>query len=217
MRLSHIRNNWKTVSIGALIFLVAIWAFGDIAEGVLNDEPLVIMDTQLAVWFHAHTTLELTRAMRVVSYLHGVLGISLGAILFAAFLIFKSDWFWLKFLVLVVPCGMLLNVLIKEVVGRARPSFRDPILVLDTYSFPSGHTTGATLFYGVLAAFLVSRIQWWPARAGVVLVALAIVILVAFSRLYLGVHYLSDVLAAFAGSVAWLAICFTALRTLRIR
>ena len=112
---------------------------------------------------------------------------------------------------------MLLNVLIKHVFGRARPSFSEPFLVLTSYSFPSGHVVGTTLFYGVLAAFLVSKINAWTWRALVVLLAFVMVALVALSRVYLGVHYLSDVLAAFAEGVAWLAIFFTALHSLRRR
>ena len=69
--------------------------------------------------------------------------------------------------------GMLLNVLLKHAYERARPSFDDPILTLETYSFPSGHTAGATVFYGVLAAFLVSRTSRHRWRAAMVAVAVA--------------------------------------------
>lgn len=108
---------------------------------------------------------------------------------------------------------MLLNVLMKYAFHRARPSFDDPLLVLTTYSFPSGHVAGATLFYGVVAAMLISRTAAWRWRVMVVLAAITMVALVALTRVYLGVHYLSDVLAAFAEGVAWLALCLTGLHT----
>ena len=73
------------------------------------------------------------------------------------------------------------------------------------------------MFYGVLTAFLVARIEAWRWRVLVVLSAVLIVAVVALTRVYLGVHYLSDVLAAFAQAVAWLALCLTALDTLRRR
>jgi membrane-associated phospholipid phosphatase len=214
-RLSSSGNFWLKVTMGALTFLVAAWLFGGIAEDVVNGDPLTLLDVQLADWFHALSVPLLTLAMRVISELHGVPAISLAAVLFAAFLIRKRDWYWLKLLVLAVPGGMLLNVLVKEIFARARPSFSDPIVVLASYSFPSGHVAGSTLFYGVLTAFLVARIDSWSGRAAVVLLAFVMVALVAVSRLYLGVHYLSDVLAAFAEGVAWLAVCFLALHTLR--
>jgi membrane-associated phospholipid phosphatase len=210
-------NFWLQVSLGALSFVVAAWLFGGIAEDVVNGDPLTLLDGRLAAWFHGHTVPTLTLAMLVISDMDGVAGISIGAVLFAAYLVRKRDWSWLKLLVLAVPGGMLLNVLVKEIIGRARPSFSDPILVLTSYSFPSGHVAGSTLLYGVLSAFLVSKIDTWPRRALVVLLAFVMVGLVALSRLYLGVHYLSDVLAAFAEGVAWLAICFLALHSLRRR
>jgi undecaprenyl-diphosphatase len=71
----------------------------------------------------------------------------------------------------------------------------------------------ATLFYGLLASYLVTRGWRWLPLAGAVLM----VLLVACSRMYLGVHYLSDVLAAMAEGVAWLAICVTGVSTWRRR
>lgn len=108
---------------------------------------------------------------------------------------------------------MLLNVLMKYAFRRARPSFEDAILALSTYSFPSGHVAGSTLLYGVVAAMLLAQVATWRWRVMIVLVALAMVVLVALTRLYLGVHYLSDVLAAFAEGVAWLALCLTGVHT----
>jgi undecaprenyl-diphosphatase len=71
------------------------------------------------------------------------------------------------------------------------------------------------MFYGVLAAYVVTHVSKWRWRVLIVLCAFLLVVLVALSRIYLGVHYLSDVLAAFAEGVAWLALCLTALHTLQ--
>src|SRR5439155_11271838 len=103
--------------------------------------------------------------------------------------------------------GMLINLVLKAAYERLRPHFDDPLLVLTTFSFPSGHAAGAVLFYGVLAAFLVSRFYDWRARAACVAGAVGAVALVGFSRMYLGAHYLSDVLAAVCSSTVWLVLC----------
>jgi membrane-associated phospholipid phosphatase len=108
---------------------------------------------------------------------------------------------------------MLLNVLTKYTFHRARPSFDHPLLTVPTHSFPSGHVAGTTLFYGVLAAMLVSRIDAWRARVLIVLASLALILLVALSRVYLGVLYLSDVLAGFAEAMAWLTLCLVGIHT----
>jgi membrane-associated phospholipid phosphatase len=106
--------------------------------------------------------------------------------------------------------GMLLNQILKHVFLRARPRFDHPILTLTTYSFPSGHTLIATVFYGALAWLILSRSDKWPWRFLAVAIPLIMVPLVGFSRIYLGVHYLSDVLGAMAEGAAWLTFCLIA-------
>lgn len=119
---------------------------------------------------------------------------------------------------------MLLNVLLKHIFQRARPSFDEPLLTLATYSFPSGHTAAATLLYGVMAAYLVRTclglrrpLLVGLAVATAVVMAATMVALVGVSRLYLGVHYLSDIVAATASSTGWLAITLTSVVTWRKR
>ena len=75
--------------------------------------------------------------------------------------------------------------------------------------------SAATVFYGVLACYLWTQARSPAERAALVVGALLMVALVAFSRVYLGVHYLTDVLAAVAEGLAWLAICVTAVSSLR--
>lgn len=117
---------------------------------------------------------------------------------------------------LAVPLGMLLNVLLKHIFQRARPSFEHPLLSLTTYSFPSGHTAAATLLYGVVGAYLVCNCQGWR-RLLVVVWAVGMVALVGLSRIYLGVLYFSDVIAAIASGTGWLAVVLTAVMTWRKR
>jgi membrane-associated phospholipid phosphatase len=201
------------LTLGALLLVGASWLFGGIAEDVLTGDPLTLVDLQVAQWFHAHATVPVTRAMLVVTHLHDPSSMLAAVLLLALGLAWRRNWYWLIAVGLSVPLGMGLNVLMKYAFQRARPSFDDPLLLLTSYSFPSGHVAGATLFYGVLAALLVARVVDWRWRLLIVLTALFMVLLVALTRVYLGVHYLSDVLAAFAEAVAWLALCLTGLHT----
>lgn len=198
---------------GATVLIGASWLFGGITEDVLTGDPLTLVDLQVAQWFHAHSAALLTQAMLAFTHMHDPLPISVAALVMAACLAWKRNWYWLLCVSMTVPFGMLLNVSMKYAIHRVRPSFDNPLLVLTSYSFPSGHVAAATLFYGVVAAMLITRIKAWRWRVMVVLVAITLVALVALTRLYLGVHYLSDVLAAFAEGIAWLTLCLTGIHT----
>jgi undecaprenyl-diphosphatase len=201
------------LTLGALVMAGAAWLFGGIAEDVVTGDPLTLVDVAVAQWFHAHATPTLTQVMLLITHLHDPLMVIAGMVLVAAYLAWKRRWYWLVCLSVCVPSGMLLNVLMKYAFQRARPSFDHPLLTLSTYSFPSGHVAAATLFYGVIAAMLAAQTTTWRRRVLVALLALAMVTTVAVTRMYLGVHYLSDVLAAFAEGLAWLALCLTGIHT----
>ena len=203
--------------IGGLLLIAAAWIFGALAEDVATADRITVLDVQLANWLHARATPWLTRAMLTVSTLHGVYSIGVLTIALATFLTLRRQWYWLLTLILAIPGGMILNTLMKLAFERARPQFSDPIVVLDTYSFPSGHVAGSTLFYGVVAAFLIARTSSKVRRVSIAAMAVLLVSLVAASRMYLGAHYFSDVSGAFAESVAWLALCFTGVEVLRRR
>jgi len=205
------------LTIGVILILCAAWAFGEIAEDVVDGDTITLIDVRLAHWFRAHASAGFTDAMLFITHWNGILGSSIMGLLLAAWFWYRKAHYWLVVALVSVPGGMLLNVALKHIFRRARPSLEDPLLTLSTYSFPSGHTAAATVFYGLLACYLVRRVHGWPARAAIAAACVLMVMLVALSRMYLGVHYLSDVLAASAEGAAWLAICITAVSTLHRR
>lgn len=205
------------LTVGLLLLLCAAWAFGKIAEDVVRGATITVVDVRLAHWFHARATPGFTRIMLVITHWNSIAGSCIMAALLALWFWRRRARYWLILTLIAVPGGMLLNVAMKHAFQRARPSFDDPLLTLATYSFPSGHTAAATVFYGLLACYLVRRVRGWGPRALVVAAACALVMVVALSRMYLGAHYLSDVLAATAEGTAWLAICITAVSTLHRR
>ncbi len=207
------------LTLGMIAVLLAVFVFADIAEDVLTHDDLVMFDDRVLQWLHAHATPARTAFFFFVTTWHNTLGILVMTGLLALWMALKKqqDWGdWILRLLLSVPLGMLLNFLLKNIFQRERPGFDQPIITLVSYSFPSGHTAAATLFYGVLAAWLLTQLrrQWW---APVMLLAAGMVLLVALSRVYLGVHYPSDVFAAMASSTAWLVITFTGVATWRKR
>ncbi len=204
-----------TVGMGLLIVAGAV--FHQLAEAVMGQQAITVLDLQVAHWFNTHAFEPATSIMLAVSQMHSVAGMLLLIGLFAWHLWRRGQRYWLLAFGFAVPGGMVLNVALKFLFQRARPTFEQPLVTLATYSFPSGHTMAATCFYGMLVSYLVIARPAWSVRLGTVALCLTMVLLVAFSRVYLGAHYVSDVLAAMAESVAWLAVCITAVSTLRRR
>lgn len=198
------------LTLGALILIVAAGVFGIVVEDVVNNESMTVIDLQVAAYLYAHTTPLLTLVMTFSSYLGSP--IVTGSVAFAHGIVLwrRRHCHRLLALVIAVPGGMLLNVLIKYIVLRPRPFFDKPILILTGYSFPSGHAMASTVLYGMLAAFAVRTTTDWRRQVVAVCMAASLIALVCFSRIYLGVHYLSDVLAGIAEGIAWLALCLKA-------
>jgi undecaprenyl-diphosphatase len=159
----------------------------------------------------------MTRFMLTVSNLHDTLATISYVALLGIWFASRNDRYWLVILLATIPSGMLLNVFMKYEFHRARPVFDQPLLTLSTYSFPSGHAENATLLYGVLAAYFVARLRSWRWSVAIFFAAGMMVALVGLSRMYLGVHYLSDVLAGVIEGVAWLVLCLTAAASWRKR
>jgi undecaprenyl-diphosphatase len=205
------------LTLGALILLGAAWLFGGITEDVINGDPLTEVDLLVATWFGANSTPVVTAAMRLLSSLHGPIAMTAMVCGLALFLAWRREWHWLMTFLIAVPGGMLLNAVIKEIIHRPRPHFSDLVLTLTTYSFPSGHAAAATLFYGFLATYVIVHLRAWRWRVLVALIALFVIVAIGLSRIYLRVHYLSDVLGGMTEGVAWLALCLMGMNTLRRR
>lgn len=207
------------LTIGVAVLVLTAWLFGVIAGEVIEGGPIIAVDLQVANWLHAHAHAApgLTRAMLFLTHWNSVAGVLAMSALLGCILFRRRLDYWLLALAVIVPGGMAVNILMKFAFARARPVFDEPLVVLHTYSFPSGHASGATLFYGFLACLLVRHIASNGKRAAIIFAAALMVAAVCFSRVYLGAHYMTDVIAGVAEGLAWLAICIPAMTSLRRR
>jgi membrane-associated phospholipid phosphatase len=162
-------------------------------------------DDQVRQALHQRATPTLTSIMRLASRYGGPAGLMpLGLVLAIAFLI--RGWRRGAFLVIVTIAGAgLLDILLKLSFGRMRPTpfFEYPLPA--TASFPSGHALFAASFFGGLAVLVSHRVRHKLLRAAIWIGTLAIIALIGLSRIYLGVHYPSDVLAGYAVATIWVA------------
>jgi len=207
------------LTVGVVLLLGAMAVFARIAGAVVAGAPITQLDAEIAMWLHLHARQDtlLRSALLVLTHLHSTPGVLTIAFCVGVWLLKRGHRYWPMALVAAVPGGMLLNVALKHTFERARPHFEEPILTLTTYSFPSGHTMAATVLYGLLACYAARHARTWLGRVLPFVLAAIMVGAIAFSRMYLGAHYLSDILAAFVEGCGWLAVCISAAATLNRR
>ena len=203
------------LTLGLLAAAGCLWIFGSLAGDVVSNGPQVSVDQTVATAIHELTTPALTTFFLVVTALGSMEAIALVSLVGAV--VFGAWRRWLLFGTWVIAAGgsVVLILLLKALFARPRPYFEQPLLLETYYSFPSGHAMEAVVLYGMLAYFAVLALRTWRARAAVVFGTSLLVLLIGFSRMYLGVHYFSDVVAGFAAGGVWLSTCITAMEVVR--
>jgi membrane-associated phospholipid phosphatase len=179
--------------------------------------PLAGTDHELAGWFHERLTPAFVSVLH--AFTHFGSGEWIGLVVFALvlFLAWKRWWPSLVAFIVAVPGGMLLNEWVKILVQRQRPFLDGPFVDWSGYSFASGHTIGATLLYGQLLLFVLPALKERHWRLLSILSAISLIALVGFSRIALGAHFLTDVLAAIFFGIIWLMFCLFATKSMRRR
>jgi membrane protein DedA with SNARE-associated domain/membrane-associated phospholipid phosphatase len=205
------------LTVGLLAAAGGLWLFGGIAEDVLTGDPIVHFDRALDAYLHAHATPPLTTFFLIVTALGSIEAMVLLGVVVATFLAWGRRWVFLGSWLAAVAGSAVLNRLLKGLFERPRPHFEHPLLVESSFSFPSGHAMESFVVYGMLAYFAVLAFRTWESRVAVVFGAALLVVLIGFSRMYLGVHYFSDVLAGYAAGGVWLSALVTGTETIRRR
>jgi membrane-associated phospholipid phosphatase len=197
-----------TLTVGLLVLAAGGWAFGLLAEEVAEGDTG--LDNRIANELHEHATRPLTEFFEAVTTLgNGIVLAGVAAI--AAYLLARRRYYTEAVLMVLAYGGaQVLSFSLKLAFRRDRPFFTDPLATLSTYSFPSGHATVSIAVYGALTLVLLRRLRG-PARVVCLAAAVLLVSLIGFSRMYLGVHFLSDVLAGYSVGLAWLALCVVVL------
>lgn len=179
--------------------------------------PLEGTDHELAGWFHERLTPAFVSVLRTFTDLGSGEWIGLVVFVLVLFFVWKRRWPSLVTLIVAVPGGMLLNEWVKLLVHRHRPFLDGPFVDWSGYSFASGHTIGATLLYGQLLLFVLPALKRQHWRLVSIFSATSLVVLVGFSRIALGAHFLTDVLAAMLFGIIWLMFCLFVSKPMRPR
>lgn len=207
------------IVIGLAVCLVSAWLFAVLLDSVREHDVLVRRDQALADWFHINGTPLGYRVNVFISMLGSPPAMT---VLFATVVLYlwhAKQRTLIVAWVLSYVGGTILDGLMKEVVRRPRPEYAMKFLYYHSWSFPSGHSMGSLIGFAMLAYTLIRVV---PIRNVVVETAiwtgaLVLVMLVGYSRIYLAVHYLSDVIAGYTLGALWLAVCFTGLQMVNRR
>ena len=204
------------LSFGLIAAVGALLLFYALAQQVNEGNTRQVDEAALAV-VNRFASPRLTFFMRVVTYLgSNEFLIYLGAYIVIAFALVRWKRAMITFLITMAGAAVL-NFTLKMSFGRERPEPFFGIPQPESYSFPSGHALFSFCFYGVLAAVITARIEGTGRRIAVWVSAAIVVTLIGFSRIYLGVHYPSDVLAAYFAAFIWLVIVASTDRLMRAR
>lgn len=185
---------------GLVISGLSFVFFIDITKDVLEKEVLFI-DTIISQFIYSFRTPFLTDIFRFISFLGGKFLI-LSCTLMVGFLVWKKhkrETILFSFTILV---GLFLNNVIKIILQVPRPNI-SPIYAADSYSFPSGHAMNSFIFYALLSYFMFHFTRRKKLSILFSIAAMSLVILIGLSRVYLGVHYPSDIIAGFIGGFWW--------------
>ena len=204
------------LTIGFLISLLGLLLFILIARQVVGQRALTRVDLSVYHWLRTNATLLGYGAWSMVTALGGgaaILWIGTGMGLLLAI---RRRYLLLAGWATALLGGGVLDFALKQAFQRPRPEDATVFLTQISWSFPSGHSMGSLIAYGMLA--YVISIEFVPdrdVRKWVIAACAFMVVAIGVSRMYLGVHYLSDVLGGFAAGGLWLTACITGLEVAR--
>jgi membrane-associated phospholipid phosphatase len=191
--------------LGLATAIITLIFFGWLADEALEGDARNFDDVTRAT-VHQFATPLLTAIMRGFSFVGSTIALSLGTI-FVVVQFARRKWGREARLFAITMIGAgLLNITLKLAFKRPRPVPFFNLSPPETYSFPSGHSLTSAVFFGALAAILTARIKSRRVRVAMWIVASAMFLLIGLSRIYLGVHYTTDVIAGFAAALIWILV-----------
>lgn len=204
------------LAIGIGATLVAADAFEDLAELVHEQSPeLQRVDSEAHAWARTAYTDGSTRFFTAMTLIGTPVGLGVLLVIVVALLAMRKRWRWAGYLVFTTGVGGLLNLALKSYFARARPDLEVALRHASGYSFPSGHAMGSTIVFLALNYLAFRIIPHWKGRAAAIAFGVSMIAAIASSRIYLGVHWISDIAAGIVAGVIWVGFTTVAYETFR--
>jgi undecaprenyl-diphosphatase len=196
-----------------LVAATALVIFGWLAEEMLEGDTQQF-DAFVRTAVHQFATPGLTRLMQVFSFLGSVAAVTAMCLVAICVSLYFHRIRTAALLAITMLGVAALNLALKYAFHRPRPVAFFGVTP-SSYSFPSGHALGSLCFYGMLAVILAGRARGRSAKFFVWMAAVFLIGMIGFSRIYLGVHYPSDVIAGYCAAAVWVGAVGFLARTLR--
>ncbi len=201
-RNKHILQRYQIYPL--LLNIVSIYVVAKISESVLMGTRVHRIDALVNHFFQTIQQPFLTNFFVVITLLATPTNLTIAGCVLAAYFMYRRRWYFLALLPSSLLSGVLSDSILKKLVHVARPLY--PLVPTTDFSFPSGHATLAIIFFGLIAYFFKDSIRSVIWRRIYISICVLAALLVCLSRLYLNVHWLSDVLAGAALGVFWLTL-----------
>jgi membrane-associated phospholipid phosphatase len=203
-----------TLLVGIGIAAIATWVASEVYDAVRESDDVAVLDRPVLDWMLLHRSPALDQGVTWWTDIAGTIGMPIVAVLFLVGLtIQRRAWTPLVLLVAASAGSLAMTIAGKDLIGRARPPLSDAVPPYEhSPSFPSGHTLNATVVVGTIVYLLLLRQSRVVTRVWTIVVGTLFVLSVGVSRVFLGHHWTTDVLAAWALGLAWLALVITAHR-----
>ena len=206
-----------------VVLIVGILAAGLAGEAFLDLIELAIAgsaevdntDSKAHQWASTTRTAGATSFFIAMTIIGTPVGLGILVLLATILLAVKRRWRWVSYLLFTTVIGGLLNRALKLLFARERPELAEALRHASGYSFPSGHAMGATIVFGALAYLAFRGLRGWRQRGAALALATSMIVAISLSRVYLGVHWISDIAAGVAAGIIWLATTTVAYETSR--
>jgi membrane-associated phospholipid phosphatase len=198
------------LTVGVACFALSILFFAAIVDSLSEKGTLFHLDLKINTSVIRQANPGLTQSLETITSLGNIFLVVLVAVIVGVILFIRKNWWRLLALFLGVAIGQAVLNILKVIFQRPRPKTD---MYVFSYSFPSGHVFSATVIYGfciyLAFRFIDNAMVKWVVSALLVI----LILLIGFSRIYLGVHWLSDTLAGYATGFAWLLFCIFLAKT----